>query len=260
MCFWQSNYAWFEKKCLWCTPLLLWWKHALGRSGRQNFFASLFHTLLLRGNRQQWFRHSEYTVKSGNGNQASSTICVAIRTTENNFCLVYFLICFCPHPVGYAMFRTRSWILHKAFARSARIRPCMWRIQWRNVYAVRSGTLLLESQTTQWIFDYKFKRFPHNRQAVYVLFWHWTIADESRFFFASNEQNAFSHTGQPTPFVLLALNYARFEKRCFLLDAANNNSNAHSSSGSSCGRRRSSKGSSANMRLVFRSTDSFCFY
>ena len=104
------------------------------------FFASLFHTLLFRGNRQQWFRHSEYTVKSGNGNQASSTICVAIRTTENNFCLVYFLICFCPHPVGYAMFRTRSWILHKAFARSARIRPCMWRIQWRNVYAVRSGT------------------------------------------------------------------------------------------------------------------------
>ena len=35
------------------------------------------------------------------------------------------------------------------YARSARSRPCMWRIQWRHVYAVRSGTLLLESQSTQ---------------------------------------------------------------------------------------------------------------
>ena len=35
------------------------------------------------------------------------------------------------------------------YARSARIRPCMWRIHWRNVYAVRSGTLMLDSQSTQ---------------------------------------------------------------------------------------------------------------
>ena len=35
------------------------------------------------------------------------------------------------------------------YARSVRISPCMWRIQWRSVYAVRSGTLLLESQSRQ---------------------------------------------------------------------------------------------------------------
>ena len=127
------------------------------RSTENFFVASLFHTLLFRGNRQQWFRHSEYTVKSGDGNQASSTICVAIRTTESNFCLVYFLICFCPHPVGYAMFRTRLWILHNAFARSARIRPCMWRRQWRDVHTVRLGFLLFESQSTHWFLGCKGK-------------------------------------------------------------------------------------------------------
>ena len=78
------------------------------KHGKQLFYCVLFHVLLhillLRENRSQWFRHSEYTVKSGDGNEASSSIRVANRTLQNNMCLVYFRICCCPSPVFYAMF------------------------------------------------------------------------------------------------------------------------------------------------------------
>ena len=61
------------------------------KHGKQLFYCVLFHVLLhilmLRENRSQWFRHSEYTAKSGDGNEASSSIRVANRTTQNNMCL-----------------------------------------------------------------------------------------------------------------------------------------------------------------------------
>lgn len=56
------------------------------KHGKRLFYCVLFHVLLhillLRENRSQWFRHSEYTAKSGDGNEASSSIRVANRTLQ----------------------------------------------------------------------------------------------------------------------------------------------------------------------------------
>ena len=88
----------------------------------------------------------------------------SFRTTENYFLLVYFLTRFCPYSEGYSMFRTCFRILHNAYARSARIRPCMRRIRWRLLSAVRSATLIVRITENTKIFVYFLKRFPHTRQ------------------------------------------------------------------------------------------------